>query len=152
MDKFTSGNIGEVLEEVNKGGGGGSHAEIEQLEQDVEKLFNEKSDIYFTNEKIIGEWVDGSPIYQIVKEYTHDGQSGVKTVATLENDCEIIDFDVIIKYANGQLFKNTFIYPSQANNSVCTYCGDSRTINVAFSDIQKGAISVISIIKYKKVV
>lgn len=78
------------LKNARRSGGGGGGVEpgvIEQLEEDVERAL-QGNHVYTTEERIVGEWIDGGNIYETVLVFENSlaisNESGVLISDTMQ--------------------------------------------------------------------
>lgn len=60
-----------------------------------------KGDLYSTDEKMIGQWIDGKPLYQKSFDTTIPSSNGVMSNTLLSNDCNVLDVLVNLINSNG---------------------------------------------------
>ena len=109
-----------------------------------------KADLYSTDEKLIGRWIDGKPLYQKTCVFTNVayGTSGKYLYHQIENIENIIDFEgVFVKPSTGE----TYLPNVYLANDYCT-CAimiTTESINYSLSSAW-GANTLKCTIKYTK--
>ena len=102
-----------------------------ELNQDA--YINEYCDYYDTNERIIGRWVDGKPLYRKSYEATTPSASNSPTVLfTYSSDMEIQDIDGCILALNENIPVNFYYttyyiscWSNYKNKQIKMYVGNS---------------------------
>ena len=89
------------------------------LNGQVPPVFNKfsKSDLYSTDEKIVGRWIDGKPIYQKTINFTTPSSINTDSkILTISNGETVIDFHGTISRNDGGYMYLGSNYPSQGNS------------------------------------
>lgn len=124
--------------EEDGGGGGGLVTRIEVLEEDLEHLEDEYTNLvsYKEEETEIGEWVDGSSIYRkVINIESLPNAGGVEySIGNIENLKTIVKLSsVFTNKANGNQINTldgcVMFYSSDGKLTISTSTFDRRTIS-----------------------
>lgn len=109
-----------------------------------------KSDLYSTDEKIIGQWTDGKPLYKKTYVYKTDGASFIPT--GISNIGIIVGWECSFGQPNNDNSWWTFINEQDCvGNGYVAYDATNNTIGMRFKETAWGANrTVIITIKYTK--
>lgn len=66
---------------------------------------------YSTDEKIVGTWINGKPIYQKTFTFTPEGGNSYNYTHGISNIDQVIDSEVMFQRQNGQFMPLSLIYP-----------------------------------------
>ena len=104
-------------------------------------------DIYSTEEKVIGTWIDGKPIYRKVLSSTTISGSNVDI--TLPSNIDFMSIDKVeIKASNFSFFSDRY---TNASDLIQIFKANSTTLRVVLGDAWKsGFKSAIIVIEYTK--
>lgn len=97
---------------------------------------------YSTEETVVGEWIDGKPIYRKIVNFTFAGQGVYVNVMPFSTSQEIVDIHITCKYSNSEYYVST---------SKCSIYCDGSYLRVAYdpSSYLNGKLAT-AIIEYTK--
>lgn len=118
---------------------------VETLEDDIDKAFLQMN--YSTSEHIIGEWIDGKPIYSFTFEVTHQGQG--QQYYTVPHDITNVNFVGIEQYCIFPNTNNITPLPYGAGDIYSVVRKEQNDILVS-TLIDRSNTKVVTTIKYTK--
>lgn len=72
---------------------------------------------YSTDEQIVGEWIDGKPLYEITYEYTNSGISSTTAIIDLASNIVVRNIKGILCSTDGRVY----MLPYSAGNSTTSF-------------------------------
>ena len=119
------------------------------MELNQAAYINQYCDVYSTDEKIIGKWIDGKPLYRKSYEVTSPSASNSSTVLfTYSSDMEIQDIDGYILAPDENISVN--LYYSTANYVCCWSNHKDKQIKMVVSKSSYTSRPTIITILYTK--
>ena len=100
---------------------------------------------YSTEEQIVGEWIDGKPIYQRVIETTTGTSGGWSTLYDLGNTCVVRDISFIYITVEGE----TCVIPSEGV-SFSINDGSNGKISLNYNSTKYATKPCYFIVRYTK--
>lgn len=95
---------------------------VPYIPENVENAINEAKKNYSTDEKKIGTWINGKPIYQKTFTYTPNIASRYQYQHRISNIDQIINSEAMLQRTNGQFVPLSMVYPNAPDlNTLITW-------------------------------